>query len=538
MIRIIDLKLELKDALTTEQEMTNLTKLVLFSCKLNASDFVSLTINKKAIDARRKDHIFFVFSVDVSVKNEKELLEKGYRNVSVSKTSSYREIVSGTKILTKSPVIVGFGPSGIFAALLLSRRGYSPIVLERGLDVYTRSNQIQHFYKSGEYNDEVSILFGEGGAGTFSDGKLTTLISDDRCRMVLETLVQSGANKEILYLNKPHIGTDCLKEIIKNIREEIILNGGEIIFNAKVTNFIVKDNILKGVVINNEKTILTDVCLLGIGHSARDTFEVLHQLALQIVPKAFSIGVRIEHPQKFINQAQYGKFADASNLEAADYKMAYHSKNNRSAYTFCMCPGGYVVCATSESGGVVTNGMSENKRDSNNANSALLVNVTPNDFHSTHPLSGVAFQKEFEEKAFLLGGKNYYAPIQLVGDFLKDKQSTSLGEVIPSYKPGVTFVKMSDIFPPFVINTMKEAILDFDHKLKGFAMNDAVLTGVETRSSSPIRMIRNEFHESNISGLFPMGEGAGYAGGIMSSAVDGIKTAEQIINKFKSVKTN
>lgn len=532
MIRITDLKLELKDALNFESEIANLKRLVILTYHMKAEEIESFSLYKKAVDARKKNHVHFVYSVDISYKNEKSLLQKEYKNVKIAPKVEYEHIECGTESLSFRPVIVGFGPSGIFAALILSRRGYRPIVIERGPDVDERTKKVNHFFASGDYQEDSTILFGEGGAGTFSDGKLTTQISDTRCRLVLQSLVDGGADPEIMYINKPHIGTDILKDILKNIRKEIIKQGGEIKFNTKVTDFNIEKNVLKGIVINGKETITTDVCLLGIGHSARDTFEVIHHHKIDIAQKSFSIGVRIEHPQSMINQSQYGQYSSSPNLGAADYQLSYHSKDHRSAYTFCMCPGGYVMCASSEEGGIVTNGMSESKRDGDNANSALLVNVSPVDFGSTHPLAGMYFQRDFEKKAYHLGGSNYHAPIQLVGDFLKGQQSNHIGTVKPTYLPGVKFVKMTDLFSSYVTDTMKEAIIDFDRKIKGFAMNDAVLTGVETRSSSPIRILRNDVHESNISGLYPMGEGAGYAGGIMSSAVDGIKTAEKIIAKY------
>lgn len=535
MIRITDIKLELNKALTIELEKESLKKYIIENYRMQGKDILSLSIYKKAIDARKKDHVHFVYSVDIETKNEKFFLDKKIKGLSEAPILAYQDIDSGSEYLNYRPIIIGFGPSGIFAALLLARRGYKPIVLERGFDVEKRSKNVDHFYETGEYNEGSTILFGEGGAGTFSDGKLTTLISDLRCRLVLESLVKAGAQKEILYINKPHVGTDVLRVVIKNIREEIIELGGQVIFNAKVTSFIVEDHTLKGVIVNHTDEIKTNVCLMGIGHSARDTFEVLHKQKVNIIQKAFSIGVRIEHPQQMINEAQYGKYTTSPNLGAADYKLSYHASNNRTAYTFCMCPGGWVMCASSEEGGVVTNGMSESQRDYENANAALLVNVNPEDFGSSDPLAGVEFQRAYERKAFLLGGSNYNAPIQLVGDFLNDRLSTKIGRVNPSYRPGYKFVKMTDIFPSYITDTMKEALMNFNQKIKGFSMNDAILTGVETRSSSPIRIVRNEDHQSSISGLYPMGEGAGYAGGIMSSAVDGIKTAEKIISKYKSI---
>jgi len=533
MIRITDIKLELNDALTPVSELENLKKYIVANYRIKDKDLNDLSIYKKAVDARKKDHVHFVYSVDLDVENEKNLLDRSIKGMIEAPILVYQEVKSGDEMLPNPPIIIGFGPSGIFSALLLAKRGYKPIVLERGYDVEQRSRNVDHFYETGAYSEGSTILFGEGGAGTFSDGKLTTLISDLRCRFVLESLVKGGAQPEILYINKPHVGTDILRVVIKNIRNEIIRLGGQVIFNAKVTDFIIENHVLKGVIVNHQEAIKTDVCLMGIGHSARDTFQVLYNQHVQIIQKAFSIGVRIEHPQSFINQSQYGKYATAPNLGAADYKLSYHASNNRSAYTFCMCPGGWVMCASSEEGGVVTNGMSESKRDYENSNAALLVNVNPEDFGSDHPLAGVDFQRKFEQKAFLLGGSNYNAPIQLVGDFLNDQPSKKLGTVKPSYRPGYKFVKMTDIFPSYITDTMKEALNDFNRKIKGFSMPDAILTGVETRSSSPIRILRDEDHQSNIKGLYPMGEGAGYAGGIMSSAVDGIKTAEKIIVKYK-----
>jgi uncharacterized FAD-dependent dehydrogenase len=535
MIRITDIKLELSDALDTASELDSLKKYIVLNYRMKDKDILSMSIYKKAVDARKKDHVHFVYSVDLEVTNEQFFLDKDIKGLSEAPVLEYQEIDSGTEILHHPPVIIGFGPSGIFSALLLARRGYKPIVLERGYEVEQRSKNVDHFYETGEYREGSTILFGEGGAGTFSDGKLTTLISDLRCRFVLQSLVKGGAQPEILYINKPHVGTDVLRVVIKNIREEIIRLGGQVRFNSKVTQFIIENNTLKGVIVNDQEKIETSICLLGIGHSARDTFQVLYNQHIDIIQKAFSIGVRIEHPQSFINQSQYGKFATAPNLGAADYKLSYHATNQRSAYTFCMCPGGWVMCASSEDGGVVTNGMSESKRDYENANSALLVNVNPEDFGSAHPLAGVDFQRKFEQKAYILGGSNYNAPIQLVGDFLNDQPSKKLGSVNPSYRPGFKFVKMTDIFPSYITDTMKEALIDFNRKIKGFSMHDAILTGVETRSSSPIRILRNENHQSNINGLYPMGEGAGYAGGIMSSAVDGIKTAEKVIAKYQSI---
>ena len=532
MIRITEIKIELKDALDLEREKTAILNNIFEKYRIKKSDIRHFSIFKKAVDARKKDHVIFVFSIDVDVPYEKNLLDKKYPNISISPDMNYHEVPMGDSRLNHRPIVIGFGPSGIFAALLLARRGYRPIVLERGLDVDQRTMLWDHFKKTGEFNEQATILFGEGGAGTFSDGKLTTLINDLRSRYVLEALVKHGADPAILYINKPHVGTDILKGIIKSIRTEITALGGEIRFNSKVTHLDIENNQLKAVVVNDETKIMTDVCLLGVGHSARDTFTKLYDLGIKISQKAFSVGVRIEHPQVLINESQYGKFHTMKNLGAADYKLSYHSESGRGAYTFCMCPGGYVMCSASEPFGVVTNGMSESKRDGENANAALLVNVMPEDFKSDHPLAGMYFQREFEQKAYQLANGSYKAPLQLVGDFLNNRVTSEIGSVKPTYEPGYTFVNFKEFFPEYIHQTLHEALLDFDRKIKGFAMNDAVLTGVESRSSSPIRISRNEHGQSNILGLFPMGEGAGYAGGIMSSAIDGIKQAEIIIQKY------
>jgi len=534
MIRITELKLELNQAENKAMEFKHLKQHVVSKYRIPADHILSMEIFKKAVDARKKSHVFFVYSVDLSLKNESRFLENHHKQVSLTPNMTYQEIPSGTKKLSNRPVIVGFGPSGLFAAYLLAKRGYQPVVLERGLDVDERTMHVKAFQKTGNFDTYSTILFGEGGAGTFSDGKLTTLINDLRSRFILSALVLHGADREIMYINKPHIGTDQLKIIMKSMRNKIIKMGGTIRFDAIVTDFIIHDSKLQAIKVNHDETIETNVCLLGIGHSARDTFETLYHQQVEIQQKPFSIGVRIEHPQAFINQAQYGDYATSKALGAADYKLSYHAKNGRSAYTFCMCPGGYVMCASSEAGGLVTNGMSESIRNQENANSALLVNVTPEDFKSDHPLAGVAYQRAFEQKAFVLGGSTYHAPVQLVGDFMNHRKSHAFGHVTPSYQPGTTFADLHEILPDYITETMIEALLDFDQKINGFAMKDAILTGVETRSSSPIRILRNAQHESNIIGLYPMGEGAGYAGGIMSSAVDGMKTAEKIIAKYSN----
>ncbi len=528
MLRVPNIKLSINE------DENKLKYKIISKLKIKENDLLDYKIFRKSVDAREKHIIYFVYTVDVKVRDEVKVL-KTFKNKDIKKSPdmSYEKPAIGSEKLNHFPVIIGTGPSGLCAGLILSQYGYKPILLERGEDVDSRSRKINDFWNKGSLDVESNVQFGEGGAGTFSDGKLTTLIKDKRCRKVLEEFVKAGAPKEILYLKKPHVGTDILKKVVKTIREEIIKNGGQIRFNSKVTDFEVKDNEIKSVIINNKEKLSCSAVLMGIGHSARDTFEILNKKGLEISQKAFSIGVRIEHPQDLINKVQYGKFAGNPKLGAADYKLSYHSKN-RSAYTFCMCPGGFVIGASSENNGLVVNGMSYYKRDGKNSNTALLVGVSPQDFGSDAPLAGINFQRKWERLAYETAGSNYYAPVQLVGDFLNDRMSTGFGKVKPTYKPGTVFVKLNSFLPDYVVQTMKEAIIHFDKKLKGFAMEDAILTGVETRSSSPIRINRDEDFMSSIKGLYPIGEGAGYAGGIMSSAVDGIKAAEKIIKKYKN----
>lgn len=533
MIRVSNIKIKLSEIDNPKDEIQVLKQKLLSKLKISEKELKHFKISKKSIDARKKDDICLVYSVDADVHNETGLLRRAdSKIITTAPDMAYKMVQHGSEKLTARPVIVGMGPAGLFAGLMLSRYGYRPILVERGEDVDSRVQKIKRFWNEGALDTESNVQFGEGGAGTFSDGKLTTLINDKRCAVVLEEFVKAGAPKEILYHYRPHIGTDLLRNIVKNIRHEIIANGGEVRFKTKVTDIIIKNGIIHAVRLNDTETLRCGVVLLALGHSARDTFEMLKRQGVNISPKSFSVGVRIEHPQKVINIAQYGDAADHPMLGAADYKLAYHSKNQRSAYTFCMCPGGYVVAAASEYNGVVTNGMSEYKRDGKNANAALLVGVTPSDFMSDDPLAGIEFQRKWERLAFKLGGENYMAPAQLTEDFLNDRKSTGFGSVTPTYKPGVALSELKSCLPEYVIETMKEAILYFDTKLKGFALPDSVLTGVETRSSSPVRINRDEKFTSNIDGLYPVGEGAGYAGGIMSSAVDGIKTAEKVIERY------
>ncbi|HZK43457.1 MAG TPA: hypothetical protein VFC73_04145 [Syntrophomonadaceae bacterium] len=535
MIRLSNLKVGVNNAKDFASERKALRELILAKLKISEQELIDFNIFKKSIDARKKGKILYVYSVDIKVENEEKILKK-YSSKGVIPTPdlSYQNVQLGTEKMTERPVIIGMGPAGLFAGLILAKNGYKPIILERGEDVETRTRKINRFWHDGLLDTESNVQFGEGGAGTFSDGKLTTSINNKRCRTILEEFIQAGAPADILYKSKPHIGTDILRITVKNIREQIIAYGGEVRFKAKVTDFIIKNESIEAVIINDTEELKCDVMFLAIGHSARDTYEVLLSRGVNMSQKSFSIGLRIEHPQELINRAQYGDTSRHPGLGAADYKLVYHSESGRSAYTFCMCPGGYVVASSSEEESVVTNGMSEHKRDGENANSALLVGVRPADFPSKHPLAGIEFQRRWEKLAFQAGGESYRAPVQLTGDFLADKPSTVWGSVKPSYTPGVEFTELKNCLPDYVTSTLKEAIVDFDKKIKGFARSDSILTGVETRSSSPVRINRDDSHLSNIKGIYPMGEGAGYSGGIMSSAVDGLTTAEKFMQRYAS----
>ena len=504
--------------------------------KISKSDILEFKIKKESVDARKKDTIFFVYTVDVKLKNERILLKNKKLNVEKVEEKNYILPKVGEIKLEKRPVIVGMGPCGLFCGLILAEVGLRPIILERGKCIDERVKDVQKFWKERKLDTESNVQFGEGGAGAFSDGKLTTLVKDTENRMqkVLEEFVLAGAKEEILYKNKPHIGTDMLVDIVKNIRTKIIHFGGEVRFESKVTDIIIEQGKVLGVEINDKELIKSDTVILALGHSARDTFTILNQKGLKLEPKPFSIGVRIEHKQSIIDESQYGKYAGHKKLGAADYKLAYHAKNGRSAYTFCMCPGGEVVAAASEDSMVVTNGMSKNARTKENANSAVLVSVTPNDFESNYPLAGVDFQRKWERKAFEIAGENYNAPAQLVGDFIENRSSDNIGKVKPSYEPSITLTDLRKCLPDYVTDTIKEALMDFNKKIKGFADSDALMIGVETRSSSPVRILRDEYYNAlNIEGLYPAGEGAGYAGGIMSTAIDGIKVAEAVAGKYQ-----
>lgn len=493
-------------------------------------------ILKESIDARKKNLIKINYAVEIICDDEEKIVLKANdRDVKIEEQNYEENFPFGEKKLNHRPVIIGMGPAGMFAGLLLSQKGYKPIIVERGEAVEERTKSIDKFWKEGILKESSNVQFGEGGAGTFSDGKLTTRIKDTRCDFVLEEFVKCGAPEEIKYMGKPHIGTDILKEVVKNIREEIIKLGGEVYFNHQMQDIVIKDGNLKAIVVNN-KEIPCEVAVLSIGHSARDTYELLYNKNIFLEPKPFAIGVRAEHLQSFIDENQYGKYAGHPRLKAADYRLAYTSeKTGRGIYSFCMCPGGYVVAASSEENKIVTNGMSYHKRDGKNANSAIVVSVSPEDFEGNSPLRGMEFQRHYESLAYKITN-SYIAPVQLLGDFMKDEISKGIGKVEPTYKPGYEFSDLRKCLPSYVIESLKDGFINFDKKIKGFGDKDTVLTGIETRTSAPVRITRNENLQSiSLKGLYPAGEGAGYAGGIISAAVDGLRVAENIMKEWAPI---
>lgn len=498
---------------------------------LPEDDIVKFDIVRKNIDSRHKN-ILFVYSLDVIVKNIDAVKKCNQRHrVRLHEPFVYEEKII-TKKIGKNVVVAGSGPCGLFAALLLARSGLKPLLVERGKNIESRVKDVDRFLQTGDLCPGSNIQFGEGGAGTFSDGKLYTLVNDPRSKYIFAELIKAGAPKEIASSGAPHIGTDKLREVIKNIRQELARLGVVIRYETCLTDLEIKDGRLEAIILNGQEKVVADDLVLATGHSARDTYQMLHDRRLRMRAKAFAIGLRIEHQAEMINKTQFGSNYKHPKLGAAKYKLVQHMEKNRTVYTFCMCPGGYVVGSASETGGVVVNGMSEYAHDGVNSNSALLVPVTPDDFDTSHPLAGIEFQRRWEKKAFLSGGGNYYAPVQLVGDFLKKQASKKMGSIKPSYRPGVNPAALDSCLPDYVIASIRAALPLLDKKFKGFACPDAVLTGVETRSSSPVRLERNERCESNILGIYPAGEGAGHAGGIVSSAIDGLRAAEAIINKY------
>lgn len=526
MIQISQLKLPIEH--TQEQLQQKIRKLL----RLGKQQEFSYEIIRQSLDARKKQEKKFVYTVLVSVSHENRILHKvNNKNIMYTDRKSYYFPASGTETLSQRPVIVGSGPAGLFCAYMLAKHGYRPLILERGKEVHERKQTVDAFWKSGNLDPQSNVQFGEGGAGTFSDGKLNTLVKDPvgRNREVLRIFVECGAPKEIMYQNKPHLGTDALMTIVKNMRYKIENWGGEFYFSSHVTDIAVTDQQIRGITLSDGRMFPVHVLVLAIGHSARDTFEMLYSHNLAMRQKSFAVGVRVEHPQNMINFALYGE-KENKILGAAAYKLTAQTSNGRGAYTFCMCPGGYVVNASSENGYLAVNGMSYQKRDSENANSAVIVTVSPEDFESNHPLAGVQYQRKLEKAAYTLA--DGAVPVQLMEDFILDRESTCLGAVTPCIKGNWKFANLRRCIPPEICQSLAEAFTSFDHKIPGYSRPDAVLSGVESRTSSPVRIERNEQMESNIKGIYPCGEGAGYAGGITSAAMDGLKTAEKIALRF------
>ena len=531
MLRLTDIKLPLN------HDEHALEKAVLATLGIDAEQLNAINVFKRGYDARNNKDIQLIYTLDVDVSNEGNLLEKFKKQTHVRPTPDmqYKFVATAPENLTERPVVVGLGPCGLFAALILAQMGFKPIVLERGKAVRERTKDTFGFWRKQPLNPESNVQFGEGGAGTFSDGKLYSQVKDRKHygRKVLHEFVAAGAPAEIEYVSKPHIGTFKLVNMVEKMRAQIIELGGEIRFSTKVEKLDLEvtdnGNQIKGLHLSNGEYLASRFVVLAIGHSARDTFTALHEQGVYIEPKPFSIGFRIEHEQSMIDACRFGDNAGNPILGAADYKLVHHCKNGRSVYSFCMCPGGTVVAAASEPGRVVTNGMSQYSRHERNANSAIVVGITPEKDYPDHPLAGIELQRRLEEAAYRAGGENYNAPAQLIGDFLAGKPSQELGEVTPSYTPGITLTDLSKVVPEFVTEAIREAIPAFDRQIKGFAKADGMLTGVETRTSSPICIKRTGDYESvNVSGLYPAGEGAGYAGGILSAGIDGIRVAEAV----------
>lgn len=531
MIKIPQLKLHINH---TEED---LQKAIRKELRLLPATEFQYTIEKRSIDARKKQEIHYVYVilVQLSAAEERSVVQKSHGKVQTVMQTGYQYVPEGTKPLTHRPVIIGAGPAGLFCAYFLAMHGYRPLIVERGEPVEERQRKVEQFWSTGVLDTESNVQFGEGGAGTFSDGKLNTMVKDPsgRIKKVLELFVQYGAPEEILYLNKPHIGTDLLRTVIVNMRKQMQEWGADFLFSTKVTNLLLnKEKTLCGLELNHEKALDCDIAVAAIGHSARDTFEMLAKQPLRMENKAFAIGVRIEHPQDMIGFAQYGE--QYKKLPAADYKLTYQTGQNRGVYSFCMCPGGFVVNASSEKNRLVVNGMSNHDRAERNANSALIVTVTPEDFkreHLTGVLAGMQFQRKWEELAYQqCNGK---IPVQLFGDLLSHKKSVTMGEIVPEVKGSFEYANLEECLPQYVTESLMEGILAFDRKIPGFARKDAVLLGVETRTSSPLRICREEHSlQSEIAGFYPCGEGAGYAGGITSAAVDGIKVFEAITSIY------
>lgn len=498
--------------------------------KIKEKDIKNYKINKQSIDARDKNNLLYVYEIDIDIQDEQKMLKKHLKDVTEAKDETYHLPKPGNETLKHQIIIVGSGPAGLFAGYMLAKAGYKPLIIERGEDIDSRVKTVEKFWQEGKLNKNSNVQFGAGGAGTFSDGKLNTSTKDkfNRNKEVLRTFVKHGAPDDILYLNKPHIGTDLLRDVIKNMINEIIKMGGDIKYKTCLTNIITKDNKLTSIEINHQEIIPCENLILALGHSSRDTFEMLLKNGLNISPKPFAVGIRIQHPQFLINFNQYG--GNHLSLPPASYKLTYQTSKKRGVYSFCMCPGGFVVNASSEENMLAINGMSNHNRDTENANSAIIVTVSPNDY-GHNPLDGIKFQRELERKAYEIGKGNI--PVQLFKDFTKNKPSTHFHSINPIFKGKYELTNIRDIFPPYIVEALIEGIQNFDKKIKGFASDDAILAAAESRTSSPIKIERDEYFTSNIKGIYPCGEGAGYAGGITTSAIDGIKVAEAIIKKYK-----
>ena len=530
MLRLSEVKLPLDHA---DDDLEAAVRARLKDLGVAADGLVRYTVFRRAHDARKRSDIKLTYIVDVEVKDEAAVLKRiaGKPHCGVTPDMTYRFVAQAPEHTTRPrPVVIGMGPCGLFAGLILAQMGFRPIILERGKAVRERTKDTFGLWRKSVLNPESNVQFGEGGAGTFSDGKLYSQIKDPHHygRKVLEEFVKAGAPEDILYLSRPHIGTFRLVSMVEKMRATIHELGGEVRFETRVDDIEIDQGKVRSLKLSNGETLRCDHVVLAVGHSARDTFQMLHDRGVYMEAKPFSLGFRIEHPQGLIDRARFGKFAGHKQLGAADYKVVHHCSNGRAVYSFCMCPGGTGVAATSEPGRVVTNGMSQYSRAERNANAGIVVGITPEDYPGG-PLAGIAFQRKWEERAFELGGGNYQAPGQLVGDFIAGRPSTSLGSVIPSYKPGVHPTDLSTALPDYVIEAIREALPQLDKKIAGFALHDAVLTGVETRTSSPLRIRRKDNYQSmNVEGLYPAGEGAGYAGGIYSAAIDGIEVAQAV----------
>jgi uncharacterized FAD-dependent dehydrogenase len=534
-IRIAELSLPLGDP-QDPRTQDALRRAIVRRLGIRNDDLGAFTVFKRSHDARRKDReIAFVYIIDAEVREEADVLarHRDDRHVLPSPDTSFRAPPRATRTDGERPVVVGFGPCGLFAALILAQQGYRPLVLERGRDVRQRTQDTWGLWRKRVLQEESNVQFGEGGAGLFSDGKLYSQIKDPRHlgRQVMREFVRAGAPPEIMYVNKPHIGTFRLTGVVARLRNEIIQHGGEVRFGSKVVDLHIEEGELRGVLLADGESIATRHAVLALGHSSRDTFRMLGQRNVFMEAKPFAIGFRIEHPQSLIDRARLGRFAGHPAIGAADYKLVHHAKNGRSVYSFCMCPGGTVVAATSETERVVTNGMSQYSRNERNANAGIVVGIDPARDFPGGPLAGIGLQERLESLAFELGGRDYSAPAQLVGDFIAGRPSATLGEVLPSYKPGIRLTDLAPLLPDDALAAMREALPVFGRQIRGFDRHDAVLTGIESRTSSPLRITRDAttLQSLNVRGLFPGGEGAGYAGGILSAAVDGIKLAEAVV---------